>query len=37
MIPPVRGCEIGRDRALQSHSLSQRGSYSGRGGEAEIV
>ena len=23
--------------ASQSHSLSQRGSYSGRGGEAEIV
>ena len=34
---PVRGCEIGRDRAFQSRSLSQRGSYSGRGTEAEIV
>ena len=34
---PVRGCEIGRDRASQSHSLSQRGSYSCRGGEAERV
>ena len=34
---PVCGCEIGRDRASQSHSLSQRGPYSGRGAEAEIV
>ena len=34
---PVRGCEIGRDRAFQSRSLLQRGSYSGRGAEAEIV
>ena len=34
---PVHGCEIGRDRASQSHSLSQRGPYSGRGAEAEIV
>ena len=33
MILRARGCEIGRDRASQSHSLSQRGSYSGRGGE----
>ena len=34
---PVCACEIGRDRASQSHSLSQRTSYSGRGGEAEMV
>ena len=27
----VRGSEIGRDRASQLHSLSQRGSYSGQG------
>ena len=34
----VFGCEIGSAiGASQSHSLSQRGSYSGRGGEAEIV
>ena len=31
------GCEIGEIGAFQSHSLSQSGSYSGRGGEAEIV
>ena len=34
---PGRGREIGRDRAFQSCSLSQSGSYSGRGTEAEIV
>ena len=34
---PGRGSEIGRDRAFQSRSLSQRGPYSGRGAEAEIV
>ena len=34
---PVHGCEIGRDRAFQSRSLSRRGSYSGQGAEAEIV
>ena len=32
----MRGREIGRDRASQSHSLSQRGCCSGREGEAEI-
>ena len=36
-LPPVRGCEIARDSASQSRSLLQRGSYSGRGSEAEIV
>ena len=32
------GCEIGRDRGLPiAFPISQRGSYSGRGAEAEIV
>ena len=30
-------CAWTRDGAVQSHSLSQRGSCSGRGGKAEIV
>ena len=34
---PVCGCEIGRDRASQSYSLLQRGSYSGREVTAEIA
>ena len=37
LVLPVRGCEIWRDRASQTHSPSQRESYSGRGGEAEIA
>ena len=33
----VCGCGTGRDRPFQSHSLSQRGSYSGRGGEDSVA